>query len=209
MGIKERKRRDKEARKNSILMAAKRVFFEKGFHAATMDKIAEVAELSKGSLYLHFKSKEELYVSILAEGLEILHKNFTEAVEGIKGWEEIIRSIGRAYFRFYQDYQNYFKILFLFQHGEISSNVPEPLLQTCFEKGTLCLMFLSQALQGGIEAGEVEPSDPMELAVILWGSINGLICLYEEEEHRKFVSNCLDDLINRSIDIMIKGLKMR
>ena len=50
MGIKDRKEREKIARKKAILDAAREVFFEKGFHTTTMDQIAKVAELSKGSL---------------------------------------------------------------------------------------------------------------------------------------------------------------
>lgn len=209
MGIKERKAREKEARKKAILEAAKSIFFEKGFKSATMDQIAEIAELSKGSLYLYFSSKEELYVSILVEGMEILRESFNKAVEGADSWEKKIRSIGHAYYMFYQEFENYYKILFLLQHGEIASNVSEPLLWKCSDMGLSCLTFLSNAIQEGMNAGEIEPSDPMELAVVLWGSINGVIFLYREEENRKFITSCLDDLIKKSIDLMIKGLRKR
>lgn len=48
------------ARRNEILDAATKVFSEKGFHAATLDDIAETAEISKGSIYIHFDSKEAM-----------------------------------------------------------------------------------------------------------------------------------------------------
>ena len=73
MGTKERKEREKEVRKKTILEAAKTVFFQKGFQGTTMDQIAEVAELSKGSLYLYFPSKEEFGLAVIdrfAEGYE-------------------------------------------------------------------------------------------------------------------------------------------
>ena len=60
MGIAERKEREKEHRRNTILDAAEEVFFSKGINLATMDEVAERAELSKGTLYLYFKNKEEL-----------------------------------------------------------------------------------------------------------------------------------------------------
>ena len=209
MGIKERKEREREARKNAILEAAKTVFFQKGLHAATMDQIAEAAELSKGTLYLYFPNKEELYISIFLEGLELLHERFEKAVKGTEGWEEKLRNIGWAYYSFYREQKSYFDIMFLFQHGEIMSNVSEALYQMCFEKGLSCLNVLSQAIKEGIDAREIESHDPMELAVILWGSFNGIFLLYEEEEHRKFIGSTLDDLLRISTNIILDGLKKR
>ena len=70
MGIKERKERERERRRQQIIVAAKRVFSEKGFNRATMEDIAQEAELSAGTLYLYFKNKDELYASM---SLRILH----------------------------------------------------------------------------------------------------------------------------------------
>jgi len=209
MGVKERKEREREARRNDILEAAKTVFFERGFNGTTMDQIAEAAELSKGSLYLHFPSKEELYVSILVEGLDLLQKRFERAVEGQKGWEDKLRQIGRAYLNFYEENRKYFQILFFLQHSEIASNVSDTLYQTCFAKGLSCLDFLNQALKEGMDTGDIESQNPMELAVILWGSFNGIFQLYEEEDHKRLIPSELDRLIQITTDMMMNGLKRR
>jgi AcrR family transcriptional regulator len=209
MGTRERKKREKEARKNEILKAARIIFFKKGFQATTMNQIAEAVELSKGALYIYFHSKEELYVSILVEGLEILHEKFSKAIGGLADWEKKLRNIGWAYYRFYQENENYFQILFLLQHGELSSKVSDPLFQKCLERGISCLNILAQAIGEGMEAKEIETNDPMEMAVLLWGSFNGIILLYEEEEHRRFIPGSLDNLIQKSLDLMLEGLKKR
>ena len=72
MGIQERKEREKERRRQQIMVAAKRVFSEKGFSKATMEDIAQEAELSPGTLYLYFKNKEELYASLSLRILQYL-----------------------------------------------------------------------------------------------------------------------------------------
>ena len=110
MGIRERKAREKEARRSDILEAAKTVFFEHGFQAATMEQIAREAELSKGTLYLYFSSKEELYVTVFMEGLDELNRRLRRAVEQGKGSEDRLRSLGRAYLDFYCEQKNYFDI---------------------------------------------------------------------------------------------------
>ena len=76
MGINERKEREKEHRREEIISSAEKVFFEKGLQTATMDEIAERAELGKSTLYLYYKSKEDLYLAVLLRGTEILLQKF-------------------------------------------------------------------------------------------------------------------------------------
>ncbi|MBC3767799.1 TetR/AcrR family transcriptional regulator [Neptunicella marina] len=58
---------DKETRKKNILQSALDVFFNKGFKAAKMDEIASNANISKGTLYLYFSSKEQLFVELIQQ----------------------------------------------------------------------------------------------------------------------------------------------
>lgn len=64
MGVAARKQREKEERRAAILDAAEAVFASKGVAETTMDDIAQQAELGKGTLYLYFTSKNELYLAI-------------------------------------------------------------------------------------------------------------------------------------------------
>ena len=97
MGTAERREREKEERRQGIIDAAERVFFSKGMKAASMDEIAETAELSKGTLYLYFKSKEEIYLSINHRALKILRSMFEAVLAGAATGIERVREIGRAY----------------------------------------------------------------------------------------------------------------
>src|ERR1700687_2633793 len=62
-----------EFRCTEILEAAKQVFARKGFHDATMDDVAEEAGVAKGTLYLYFRSKREIFVESLRQGFIALH----------------------------------------------------------------------------------------------------------------------------------------
>ena len=64
MNIK-RKKQEYYFKRNLILEAAKKIFFEKGFDLATIDDIATKANYSKGSIYSYFKSKNEICFSIV------------------------------------------------------------------------------------------------------------------------------------------------
>ncbi len=80
MGISQRKEREKEQRRKDIIDAAEKVFFKKGLNNSTMDEVAKEAELSKGTLYLYFKSKEEIHFEIRTRALNILSKMFKKAI---------------------------------------------------------------------------------------------------------------------------------
>jgi TetR/AcrR family transcriptional regulator len=59
-----RRARERRQRREAILHAAEAVFLDRGPAAATMDEVAEAAEVSKGTLYLYFRSKDELFVAL-------------------------------------------------------------------------------------------------------------------------------------------------
>lgn len=207
MGIKERRQREKEIRKKEILAAAKVLFFEQGFAATSMNQIAKQVELSKGTLYLYFKNKEELYISLLVEGLFLMNEIFARAIQDKTTWIEKLSALGWAYYQFSVDQKQFFHINFQFHHGEITKNISDDLFQQCSDAAINGLSFLSDAVEQGISINEIKPEDPFSIAVILWGSLTGTILLHEGKDHRKFLPVPLDILIEKSINILIKGLK--
>jgi AcrR family transcriptional regulator len=81
MGIAERRERGKAQRRLDIVRAAEKVFLSKGYDDATMDEIAEEAELSKGTLYLYFKGKEDVHAQIVAKGMDVLFGLLKQVVD--------------------------------------------------------------------------------------------------------------------------------
>lgn len=218
MGTKERRIKEKKIRRKMILKAAKTLFFQRGFAATSMDQIARKAELSKGTLYLYFKNKEELYVSLLVEGMAILNAAFSKAMKdpvvgdqtigNQNGWEKKLKALGWAYYRYATEHQHYFHINFLFQHGEITKNISDALYDQCFKEGFKCLTLIAQCIEEGIQTGDIQKQDPIAMAVVLWGSLTGIIMLHEGKDHRKFMPAPLNILVGRSIDILVDGLKL-
>jgi AcrR family transcriptional regulator len=63
------RQRRKEARPQELLDAALELFVEKGFAAARAEEVAQRAGVSKGTLYLYYPSKEDLFKAVIAAGL--------------------------------------------------------------------------------------------------------------------------------------------
>jgi AcrR family transcriptional regulator len=74
----------KSDKQKSIFRAAARLFGEKGFEGTTLDKVAEAAGVAKGTIFYHFRSKEELFAALISQGVEGL----TTGIEAI-GKEDI------------------------------------------------------------------------------------------------------------------------
>jgi AcrR family transcriptional regulator len=176
MGIPERKEREKELRRNAILNAAESVFFSRGYWTATMDDVAAAAELSKGTIYLYFKTKEEVYYAITLRGLKILTDFFQKAFdEGRNGLEKVF-FMGQSFFRFSKEHPDYFNALGYYEIKEVDFGGTESVVSMCDHEGMECLDLLIRALKEGIGDGSINPQiNPCNAAVILWGQAAGVI----------------------------------
>lgn len=65
--------------------AARRAFAARGYHGTLMDHVARTAGVSKGAVYLHFPSKEELFLALLEDAATTLVGRLTSAIEGAQG----------------------------------------------------------------------------------------------------------------------------
>ncbi|MCX5827750.1 MAG: TetR/AcrR family transcriptional regulator, partial [Deltaproteobacteria bacterium] len=97
MGLEERRKREKENRKNAILKAARKLFFDKGFKNVTVESIAKKAELSKGSVYLYFQSKEDIYTQILLSDIDKFHKVITGLMQEGQSSSAMLLSLANVY----------------------------------------------------------------------------------------------------------------
>ncbi len=207
MGIAERKEREKEQRRNDIIDAAERIFFCKGIDNATMDEIAEEAELSKGTLYLYFKSKEELLFAIDLRAMKILISMFKETISQEKSTIENLMEIGRAYVRFSRDYENYFKTLLHFEGSE-NFNLSHDLYAQMCHQGDDPMSFLIEMLRQGIDDGTVR-SDiaPGVLAHCLWSQTTGILKLTKTKDfHFDLKDHSEDEIIQAHLEIINHGI---
>jgi AcrR family transcriptional regulator len=119
MTTTQRRAREKERRRRSILDAARVVFFEGGFQQATVDDVAARAEVSKGTVYLYFESKETILAFLLLEGLEELVAVLEEAYapERDIAAGERLRRLAMGYLNFFQANPHYYRLIMAFDRG--------------------------------------------------------------------------------------------
>ena len=209
MTTQERREREKEERRQSILRAAREVFFEHGFHHATVDSVAERAEVSKGTVYLYFESKETILAHLLLEGLDELVKELQRAYaahEGILA-DERLRRLGWAYLEFFRREPLYFHYLMAMDRGQFREAVTPQVYQEMLEASMEGLDWAVRAVEQGIDDGVFDCCDARQAAATLWATLNGALRLMEHPLRREMLGVEREALYQAALDIVIKGLR--
>lgn len=174
MGRTERREREKALRKMQILDAARTVLLEKGFEGTTVEAIATECELSVGTIYVYFGSKEEIFAGLQEEGIKILNAFIHDAVSKASNTPQRLLDIAGAYYRFRIENAKYFDIM---NHFLTSPRVvfPDHLKKRIDELGGTVLNLLEQVIVQGIEKGEIEHRNARECAIAFWGLLHGIL----------------------------------
>lgn len=210
MSIVDRREREKAQRSNTIIDAAEQLFFTKGFASTTIDEVAEMVELSKGTIYLYFKSKEELYCAIIQRAMDIMKSLFKKATS-IKGnGLTRIHAVGMAVYDFYKKYPHYFEALF---HRELNNAIlgkENTRLEDLMMQGEEMFDMTVKVIRDGITDGSIRPDvDPYKTALALDGIFSGLLrVLSLEEDHlMKYHNVSPEDLIRYCFELLGHAIK--
>jgi AcrR family transcriptional regulator len=208
MGLEERRRREKEQRRNAILSAARKLFFEKGFKYVTVDNIAKRSELSKGSIYLYFKSKEEIYTNILFDEIGKFNRKSFHLFQSNKSAPELVLEFASIYIEFFLNDPELFRILMTFMLHTEDMNLAQPVHEHIIEVTNNTIKMIETLLHRGIEQGEF-PSDinVRQCRNALWGFLNGIISLHLFTGKEAKREERIRATIKGSLSIFIKGLR--
>jgi len=198
MGIQERKERERERRRQQIMVAAKRVFSIKGFNKATMEDIAKEAELSPGTLYLYFKNKDELYASLSLRILQYLLMRL-EHVNNEKdlGPIEKIEALKEAMFDVYEFDPLILINMFHLQSSETLKSLSPQLLSEIKQLSRSSLGAMAKIFEAGIDQGVFYDHHPVAMADIVWAMFSGVV-LWETS---KQIINDDKDYLKRTLEI--------
>jgi TetR/AcrR family fatty acid metabolism transcriptional regulator len=96
----------KNNKKELIISAAIKVFADKGFYTANVADVAKEAGVADGTIYLYFKNKDDLLISLFETKMEEILKRFSALVKGNQNAEEKLQKFIHLYFQIIQEDQN-------------------------------------------------------------------------------------------------------
>ncbi|MEN6469247.1 MAG: TetR/AcrR family transcriptional regulator [Smithella sp.] len=208
MSSEERRKKEKENRKNSILKAARKLFFERGFKSVTVDLIAAKAEVSKGSIYLYFDSKEEIYTQILISANIERHKEVENFARQEGKASELLLMFARNYVDFFLDNNELFRILMTFMLHADNMNLTEDQNTQLIHTTNENIRIVSEILRKGVDDGEfVSNIDIRQVQNAIWGMLNGIISLYIYTGAPEKRAERINTIVRDSINVFIRGIK--
>ncbi len=179
MGLSDRRDKEKDGRKKLILDSARKLFFAKGFNCVTVDEIARYSELGKGSIYLYFNSKEEIYAQILLNDIEKFNRQAASLFDDQKPAADLLVDFCCAYADFFQNDSELFRILMTYMLHPDQMNLSDELNPQIIHANNKSIEAFSKILEWGAGKNDF-PADInyRQTQYAIWGLLNGIISLY-------------------------------
>jgi AcrR family transcriptional regulator len=198
----ERKQQERNARRRRIQRAARSVFAERGYAKTSIEAVAKEASLSVGAIYLYFRSKEDLYVSLLEDTLELLSTELADIADGEAG-----DKLGRAWkflCTWAQNDTEATRILRLCSQpnvrGQLSDEVTEA-IRRGFQKvrGRLAAMVTPGE-------GDGEAANPESVADVIWALFVGLLQATDAKRNFELGGADLAELSQTGLAVLASSL---
>lgn len=177
-------------KRQAILEAAQHVFAESGFHTSTMDAVADAAGVAKGTIYLYFKSKNELLTDLMDDRTNKLTQMLVEGVETASDVHGKLKALIAAHFDFYAR-EREFMLLLSRQLGLLSPELAARVVQ-----GTTFLTNMTQSIiEEGVSLGVVSRDfDPVRLTYALLGMVHAVAYQWLASGMRAEVADVADQV---------------
>jgi TetR/AcrR family transcriptional regulator, cholesterol catabolism regulator len=162
--------------RDEILTAAAQIFSQKGFHATSMQDIAEAVNLQKASLYYHINSKQEILLTVLDQALDLLIENMEEVMKRPLSNPDKLRQAMEVYLTALLQHRDLSAVLLL-EHRSLepelhARHIPR---RDRFES------LWRDLINAGKDAGEFNCSDPVMTVRALLGAMNWTSTWYRPE----------------------------
>jgi AcrR family transcriptional regulator len=170
MGTRDRRERVKQATRQGILLAARRIARSDGWPALTIRKVADEIEYSPSIVYEYFASKDAILLALLQEGFVLLSAQMRQVAATASDPAGRLHQLAGAYWQFARDHRELYQVMHGFAGGAID---PAARAQAAQEVCDL----VEAALIGWAQQAGVALEDPLGAAEIAWSMLHGLVSL--------------------------------
>lgn len=207
MGLHERREKEKDSRRKLILKSARALFFARGFKNVTVERIAKVSELGKGSIYLYFNSKEDIYAQILLNDIDKFHQQVSALFDKKKSAADLLFEFSYFYVDFFLNDPELFRILMTYMLHTNHMNLSEDQDKRIIISMRKTIDAISKIFQAGIDSKEFPARINLQRNQFsIWGMLNGIISLHifsgAEDKRRERIRLA----VKSTLEIYVKGL---
>ena len=169
MGVTERRKREREARRGEILDAARDVLLSQGLRGTTTKEIAERCELSEATLFFYFRNKDEILLSLIFESIDFWSQGMAALAADAMPPAELLEAIWQFYEKIYREHPEYFVISAYLAQPQVLDNVSVEVKEEIARRSGENFRHLRELL------GRLDPGTPgAVLADLIWSLFLGL-----------------------------------
>jgi TetR/AcrR family transcriptional regulator len=206
VGTYDRREREKKIRKEQILAVAQRSFFRKGYKNTTIELIAKKLEVSKGTIYLYYKSKDDLYAALMMPVIEEFSKKLfdfeTDLEKKAYGTcNQFFMELFQVFYEVYKLHPDGVKVIQIFQVGNLFPEMSEDTLKKLNDRGSENRATLRRILSKAVKLGIMREMDTAKLGDVIWGLFVGLLQI-EESKLRWTGKDHLQDTLEFSFSLI-------
>lgn len=193
----------KRSKKESILEAATLFFAEKGFQETSMKDIARVTGVVEGTIFYHFRTKEELFVAVLQKFKEDILRELGVYLAGKEFATGLDMMEGVISFYLFLAHQMEEKFLLLHRHYPYRLAQENPDCRQCLEALYTCFIdVFERAIVRGKEDGSIRPVPEKKMAMLIFTLVDGLVRL---ETYNLYRTGILYNDLIQSCRVMLEN----
>ncbi|MEB2269342.1 TetR/AcrR family transcriptional regulator [Bacillus safensis] len=149
-------------RRQMILDGATKAFTQFGYKATTMDLVAKLANVGKGTIYTFFKNKEELFDEIFTSLLMEMRKIADEAIDEKNSFSENLHLALFAILEFRKNHQLTIKIFQ--ENAELGTSAVKEMIEKMEQ---MIIRYIKTKVKEAIDKGDIKPCDPELTAFVM------------------------------------------
>src|SRR5262245_33769529 len=201
----ERKAQERQARRRRIQEAARTVFAERGYAGASIELIARAAQLSVGAIYLYFRSKEDLYVSLVEDTLTVFDVEMVQVREQAEVARRL-RETWNTLVRWAEKDAEGPRILRLLAQPAIRPQLSDEVVSTVSAGIGRVQEHIGACVADGIHANIYGPVNAREVADLAWSVLLGSLDAAEMHTNIGLGSEALSARTDRALQLIESAL---
>ncbi len=176
MGVIERRQRERDARRELAIDAAMSIYEEEGYHAITMEKIAEKAELSRAALYLYFKNKDEILISAIVSFSDYFARALQDVYDNRKELREnLLNRLWECFLKVYEKDPVTFTAWQLLHQSEMIGNLATELRDILHEAGAKVVALQHKIVEYAVSENIFIQHNHRALSEVIWSAFLGIV----------------------------------
>jgi AcrR family transcriptional regulator len=197
---KTRKELLSELRHQEVVESARHIFARLGYEATNVEEIAREAGMAKGTIYLYFKSKEDVFAAVIASDLQTLTEKTIQGMSAAKTFDEQLRVFLNLRKEYMQHNQDFLRIYFAeFGSRGSRTKLSSEAIDALYWRG---VEFMHQCLRQAIERGELRQV-PVESATF---AIFDVAKGFGERHLRNWANLTMEEDLAFTHSFILKGL---